>query len=230
MRRKSDEQKKKEGRCLGKGKDYVGQEKANESGSIGTSCMICDPIEGRVVDVLSMGEKEFYFLTRFRDDVKSIQEQMKMDDLVILRSICFDYGFCIPRNTISTDFLITYNDQHQEAFSIKAKRSEFDANLPKYQHNPAAYQRLLIRQFIEKEYWNRQDINRFAPVNIQNCLAYYNQSSVSDVESMLKYLIAHKFIKVKMSEGYINFSKIATLYEDEIVQKYMEVTRHGETK
>lgn len=51
---KSDKSKLREGRCIGEGKGYIGFIKANEASSIGTSCMIYDPIEKRTVDVLSM--------------------------------------------------------------------------------------------------------------------------------------------------------------------------------
>ena len=78
MKQKSDAKKRQEGRCLGTGNLYVGFIKANEIGSIGTSTAIYDPIAERTVDTLSMGEKEFFWIMRFRDDVAQIQEQMML--------------------------------------------------------------------------------------------------------------------------------------------------------
>ena len=56
LKRKSDKTKLAEGRCLGGGDQYIGFIKANEIGSIGTSSAVYDPIAGRTVDTLSMGE------------------------------------------------------------------------------------------------------------------------------------------------------------------------------
>ena len=77
MKQKSDAKKRQEGRCLGTGDLYVGFIKANEIGSIGTSTAVYDPIAERTVDTLSMGEKEFFWIMRFRDDVAQMDSAFR---------------------------------------------------------------------------------------------------------------------------------------------------------
>lgn len=210
MKRKSDKTKLAEGRCLEGGNQYVGFIKANEIGSIGTSTEIPDPIAGRTVDVLSMGEKEFFYIMRFRDDVDLIQEQMRLSSEVV-RKICEEHGFRIPQNTLSTDFLVTFYDGSRTAYSIKSGINEF---------NPQAssYNALLIRQYIELEYWKRhgvkfqivlrENLNGILAANIANCMAYYNSAHVVSEETMLKYLVAHKAVQIPMDQKIIRFASL----------------------
>lgn len=218
MKRKSDKKKLAEGRCLGGGDQYVGFIKANEIGSIGTSTEIHDPISGRTVDVLSMGEKEFFWIMRYRDDVVRIQEQMVLSSETV-RKICEEHGFRIPRNRLSTDSLITFCDGSRIAYSIKSGINEFNPQSPNYND-------LLIRQYIELEYWKRynvkfqivlrENLNGVLAANIANCMAYYALAHVENEETMLKYLVAHKAVSIPMDREIVRFASLVKGNEEKI--------------
>lgn len=214
MRQKSDKKKILEGRCLGEGSDYVGFIKANEGKSIGTAVEIYDPIADRTVDVLSTNEKNFFWILRFRDDVSEIREQMIMNPDIV-REICKENDFRVPIKCLSTDFLVTYTDGSMTAYSVKDNRDIFDLNKVD-DRKRAARERLLIRQYIEKEYWSRhgvefrivfgQELNKILSYNIQTCMSFYNGRYLSDEESVLKYLVAHKMIRIEMDKEPIKFA------------------------
>lgn len=229
MKQKSDKKKILEGRCLGEGSDYIGFFKANEAKSIGTSCMIYDPIAGRTVDALSMGEKEFFYIMRYRDDVETIREQMRMDSETV-RCICVKHGFRIPRNVLSTDFLITFRDGSMTAYSIKAGMKEFDPGSP-------GYKKLLIRQYIELEYWKqygadfqivlRERLNRTLAVNVEHCFSFYDPACVTDEESMLKCLVAHKVVRVPMEKEIVRYASLVKGHEPEIRTLFERWRKNG---
>lgn len=235
MKKKSDKKKLQEGRCLGEGSEYVGFLKANEAKSIGTSCAIWDPIAARTVDVLSMGEKEFFYIMRFRDDVTEIKEQMRLSQEIV-EQICQNHGFRVPRHILSTDFLVTFKDGKCEAYSIKAGHDEFNRESPKYRNNPKLYERLLIRQYVEKEYWRmhgvdfkivfREDLNKILALNIEQCLSVYDSRYITHEESMLRYLVAHKIIRIPMEQRRICFTQMVKGYEAEVRRLY-ERSCHG---
>ena len=222
MKQKSDAKKMQDGRCLGTGDLYVGFIKANEIGSIGTSTAVYDPIAERTVDTLSMGEKEFFWIMRFRDDVEQIQEQMMLSSETV-RNICEEHGFRIPRNVLSTDFLITFRNGSRIAYSIKSGAEEFNPDSPKYQT-------LLVRQYIEMEYWKRygidfrivlrENLNKTLAVSIEHCMAYYDPAHVQGEEAMLKYLVAHKAVSVPMDREILRFAGLVRGNEEKIRETY----------
>lgn len=196
--------------------------KANEIGSIGTSTAIYDPIAERTVDTLSMAEKEFFWIMRFRDDVAQIQEQMMLSSETV-RNICEEHGFRIPRNVLSTDFLITFRNGSRIAYSIKSGAEEFNPESPKYQT-------LLVRQYIEMEYWKRygidfrivlrENLNKTLAVNIEHCMAYYDSAHVTGTETMLKYLVAHKAVSIPMDGEIVRFASLVRGNEENIRETY----------
>ncbi len=222
LKQKSDTKKRQEGRCLGTGELYVGFIKANEIGSIGTSTAIYDPIAERTVDTLSMGEKEFFWIMRFRDDVEQIQEQMMLSSETI-RNICEEHGFRIPRNVLSTDFLITFRNGSRIAYSIKSGAEEFNPDSPKYQT-------LLVRQYIEMEYWKRygidfrivlrENLNKTLAVNIEHCMAYYDPAHVQSEEAMLKYLVAHKALAIPLDREIVRFAGLVKGNEEKVRESF----------
>lgn len=232
---KSDKAKLKEKRCLGEGPDYVGFIKANEAKSIGTATEIYDPIAERTVDVLSISEKWFYWITRYRDDVKEIQEQMVLNPEVV-KEICEEYGFPIPTRYLSTDFLVNYTDGTSTAYSIKTDRQIFDKENMRYKKRNSAYENFLIRQFIEKEYWRRHgiifriifgnELNTVLARNIRTCMGFYDRKYVTDTESKLKYLLAHKHIQIEMDKEPLNFVRLAKDMRDTIEYLYAGVTNN----
>lgn len=229
MKQKSDKKKLQEQRCIGSGSEYVAFIKANEAKSIGTATQIYDPVAKRTVDVLSVGEEEFFWILRFDDNVLEIQEQMVMASEYV-NSICIKNGFARPKHLLSTDFLVTYQNGSQIAYSIKASREEFDPKNDKYWNNPKRLIQLLERQTIEMEYWKlhgvkfkivfKEDMNHVFSRNIANVMKYYNEKYVTeDKVDRLKYLIAHKQIAVDMETEPLPFLKLANTYKQEIEAK-----------
>lgn len=226
MRQKSDKKKLQEGRCLGEGSDYVGFLKANEAKSTGTSTQVYDPIADRMVDVLSMGEKRFFWIMRYRDDVKEIKEQMVLNPDTV-RKICEKNGFRVPGRCLSTDFLVTYKDGSSVAYSVKSDRKVLDKDTYK---NPGSYEELLIRQYIEKCYWEQHgvdfhivfsnELNTVMAQNVSACMLFYDRKYVTDTESKLKYLIAHKKIWIPMEQEILNFAGLAGAARDKIEELY----------
>lgn len=222
MKQKSDAKKIQEGRCLGTDDLYVGFIKANEIGSIGTSTAVYDPIAERTVDTLSMGEKEFFWIMRFRDDVEQIQEQMMLSSETV-RNICKEHGFRIPRNVLSTDFLITFRDGSRIAYSIKSGADDFNPDSPKYQS-------LLVRQYIEMEYWKRYAID-FRIVlrenRIKRSRLTLSTAWLITIRHMcrawkpcLKYLVAHKAVSVPMDREIIRFAGLVKGNEEKVRESF----------
>ena len=157
--------------------------------------------------------------------METIREQMAMASQII-QEICEEHGFRKPTNVWTTDFLITYKDGSKVAYSIKSDRSEFDPDSDKNRNHPRKYNKLLIRQFVEKEYWERHgvefrivfrnELNRVLSGNIAICLSFYNPMYVTDAESMMKCLIAHKVIRVPMDKEAVPFAKEVKGRETEI--------------
>ena len=174
------------------------------------------------MDTLSMGEKEFFWIMRFRDDVAQIQEQMMLSSETV-RNICEEHGFRIPRNVLSTDFLITFRNGSRIAYSIKSGTDDFNPDSPKYG-------KLLIRQYIEMEYWKRygidfrivlrESLNKTLAVNIEHCMAYYDAAHVQSEETMLKYLVAHKAVSVPMDREIMRFAGLVRGNEQNIRETY----------
>ena len=226
MRQKSDKKKLAEGRGLGVGSDYVGFIRANEAKSTGTATEIYDPIADRTVDVLSMGEKYFFWIMRYRDDVKEIREQMVLNPDTV-RKICEAKEFRVPIKCLTTDFLVTYKDGSSVAYSVKSDRKVLDKDTYR---NPGSYEELLIRQYIEKCYWEQHgvdfrivfsnELNTVMAQNVAACMLFYDRKYVTDTETKLKYLIAHKKIQIPMEQEILNFAGLAEAARDKLEELY----------
>lgn len=227
MREKSDINKILEGRCQKLGIDYVGMKKANESHSFGSATQIYDPIANRTVDTLSTGEKYFFWLLRFDDDVVEIYEQMLMLPKVVAK-VAVENNLHKPKNLLSTDFVVRYKDGTIKAYSIKESRNAFKKSCCKSENT---WKRNIRRQILEKRYWEAleiewelvfsEELNRHKAENISAVMKFYNQCDVTTLDHMYRYLIAHKIILVDM-EKHIPFAKIANKYELEIRKIYEE--------
>lgn len=232
MKEKSSINKILEGRCLGSESEYVGMKKANESHSTATAVEIYDPIADRTVDVLSMGEMNFFWQTRFDDNVDQIKEQIYLQPEIVTQ-IATELNIMAPVEVLTTDFLVIYKDGSKKAYSIKYSRKEFDKETCK---NERLWRKNMRRQMLEKAYWNSfgiewkivfsEELNYKRSTNIQAVMKCYDRKSVSTPDQMYRYLIAHKYILVDMEE-YIPFAQIAGMYEAEITELYEEVTGHG---
>lgn len=187
--------------------------KARNTYGRGTRANVIDWKTGRIIECLSQGEKLVFFCLRWNDSVIDIREQVPMDsDLV--RMTAEELGLRVPRNELSTDFLVTYHDGSMRAFSIK--NSEEDI------------QKISVakRQVLEKHYWKRlhvpwtlvykTDINRIYADNIRICVRYYDPSSVSDRLSLIAHKISRKEIVVDMESAVLDFRALADRYLKEV--------------
>ena len=129
----------------------------------------------------------------------------------------------IPRNRLSTDFLITFRDASRTAYSIKSSSDDFNPDSPKYG-------KLLIRQYIELEYWKRygvdfrivlrENLNKTLAANIEHCMAYYDSAHVTGTETMLKYLVAHKAVSIPMDGEIVRFASLVRGNEEKIREAF----------
>ena len=128
MRRKSDKSKQKEGYGTGHGADYKPYIRTAEFNSSGTCANPVDWKTGRTVQLLSQGEKYFWYLMRWNDHVTDIREQfpLPVEDTM---QIAEQYGIQHPRKgselaIMTSDFLVDFDDNTQGVFSIKASKAE----------------------------------------------------------------------------------------------------------
>ena len=233
MKMKSDRTKLAEKRCLGEGPDYTGFILARESGSIGTAVSVYDPIAGRKVELLSQGEAELFWIIRFRDGVKEIKEQMMLAPEIVAE-ICTEFEFRKPSHILSTDLLVEYENGNMTAYSVKSDRSAlFQPNL-----EPRKQRRILERQKIEQEYWRRHgaefkivfrtDLNPVYTRNVEAAMAFYDPRFVNSEEDMLKYLVAHKKIRIDMENGPVPYARLCRELPD-IKARYRMALRDGNT-
>lgn len=201
MRHISEERKLKEGRGTGEGADYKPWIKVSEARSVGTSTIAIDYKHGRQIHLLSRGEKYYYYLYRWRDDVLDIQEQYPLN-IDITQKIARKLGFMHPTEKgepvhMTTDLLVTYDDGTFEAISVKSDRSVLE--------DPRTAEKLAI----EKTYWllkgvpyricYTEDVNIEEARNIIDVTRCYDDDKVWDDVSLLRHLISHKIINVDMT-------------------------------
>lgn len=238
MKQKSDRKKLEEGRCQGLGEAYVPLIKAREANSYGYASQLYDPVTGRTCDTLSTGEQLSFWLFRFNPRIKDIREQFVLPGHIVDR-ICEKNGFDKPRNLLSLDFILTYVDGKQEGISVKKSPDEFDeSKAPNRTERKRVKQNIIIqsiyRLYCEEVGYDfsliyRTDIERDkgkAARNIRAVLKYYDPESVTTVDQMYKYLIAHRYITVDLESGYIHFAAFAREHETEIKKLYKKVTEN----
>lgn len=221
-RRKSNKKKLEEGRCQGIGPDYVPFYKANEGGSRGTASMIPDPVEQRMVHVLSDTEKMLYHLLRWDEETEHIREQYLLDADRI-NDVRRELGYSqVPKSAcFTTDFLVDYRDGSQHAYSVKFSSQQFDVKSREYAGRESAYARLIERQNTERLYWESQGVpfsivtrddlmkHRIQIKNIAFIMQFYNPLFITNTEQKLLYLIAHHIVIVPMEEEFINPKQLA---------------------
>lgn len=241
---KSSKNKIKEGRCQGIGESYVPFYTANEARSIGTASMIPDPIEHRMVHVLSTTEEDLYYLLRWDDRTLYIREQYLLNTERI-NDIRRQLGLkqCPQTTCYTTDFLVDHIDGTQHAYSVKWKMDVFNPNSVQYKGKKNRYAQMIERQKIEQLYWESQDvsfsiitsehINRTLSKNINFVMGFYEPTFISTREQKLMYLIAHKIVEINMEETLINPKQLTESVSFDIDSMYekalsMKTERIGE--
>ena len=206
-----------EGRCRGIGEDYTGFKKANESHSRGAAVEIFDPISGRTVDVLSNGERYLFWNRRYDEHVVEIREQHLLHPGIVAKSAA-ELHINIPKEILSTDLLVLYDDGKIVAHSVKKKRREIDPDTARGRKN-------IRRQALEMRHWQilgvdfrivfTEEMDRRRAENIEAVMVYYDAAWVQTPDQMYKYLIAHHVVDVDLSKQ-IPFAKIAHENKEEI--------------
>lgn len=215
----SDETKFMEGRCMRLGKYWVAWIKVNEFSSLGTRCILIDWKTGRQVQCLSLGERAFYLINRWDDDILDINEQVVLykDSSPLIKGtteIAEELGvkaIAYGKKCTTSDFRIFYSDGSVKVFSFKSSEDEVFA--PK---NVRLRQRLAI----EKAYWEsqspsvpwelayRSEVNFTLADNIAMVTRFYDRKKVFDDVSYLKHLIATKQVTVDMESEILNFGEM----------------------
>lgn len=209
------------GRCRGAGEDYVGFKKANESHSRGAAAELYDPIAKRTVDVLSNGERYLFWDRRYDEQVVEIREQHLLHPGIVAKSAA-ELHISIPKEILSTDLLVLYDDGKIAAYSVKKDRREIDPHTAKGRKN-------IRRQALELRHWQKlgvefrivftDEMDRRRAENIEAVMVYYDPAWVQTPDQMYKYLIAHHIVDVDLSRQ-IPFAKIAHDNEEEISTLY----------
>lgn len=214
MRRKSEKTKNTLNMGKGSGKKYKPRIQVGEFGSSGTAARVVDWKTGRVVHLLSQNEVYAWYILRWQDDVIDINEQYPLD-LEMTQDLCEQYGIKHPAYkgapvVMTTDLFVTTN-KDKLAISIKSNKHLSDRSIEKL--------------FIEQKYWESKkvpwklltadDIDFTYAYNIRDVVTFYNEKVFPDDISRLKYLIAHKQIKVDLSQK-INWRELCSQIMEEL--------------
>lgn len=214
MRRKSEKTKNTLNMGKGSGGNYKPRIQVGEFGSSGTAARVVDWKTGRVVHLLSQNEVYAWYILRWQDDVIDINEQYPLI-LEDTQNLCEQYGIKHPSYkgspvAMTTDLLVTTN-KDKLAISIKSNKHLSDRSLEKL--------------FIEQKYWESkkvpwklltaEDIDFTYAYNIRDVVTFYNEKVFPDDISRLKYLIAHKQIKVDLSQK-INWRELCSQIMEEL--------------
>lgn len=217
----SDKTKFKQGRCTRLGPYWVAWTWATEFSSMGNRAIIIDWKTGRQVHCLSLGERIWYMINRWKNNITDINEQV-----VLYKDSVYDMDppligtteiagrLDLPainggRSCTTSDFRVFYDDGSVEIVSIKP--SEEAVQGPKHQN---------IRNHlaIEEAYWLNQsipwrleysdDLNQILADNISLVTQYYDENEVFDDISYLKHLIATKQVVVDMESRVLDFGEM----------------------
>ena len=147
-----------EGRGQGTGKDYIPFVMIHDIPSKGICTRVTGTTVGRVHHLLSRNELAFFYILDYDTAVVDIREQfplLDMDDpldLVPVVELAESLGIIYPRDPVSrfpyvmtSDFLVTYADGTERAFSIKESK-EFSKK------------RVRELQQLERSYWENRNV------------------------------------------------------------------------
>lgn len=213
MRRVTEARKQKECRGTGEGVNYIPYIFTRELNSQGTCYNPVDWKNGRQMQFMSQGELYAYYILRWNDDVVDIREQFPLE-LARTLQIADYYNIRHPKDRstrMTTDMLVFYQDGTCEAISVKAAKADLD--------NVRTVEKLTI----EKKYWEAastqfrmifkaENINRVLANNIRLATEFYSLALVQDEVSLMKHIIANKYIEVDMTSKILNFSELANRY------------------
>ena len=216
----TEKRKIKEKRGQGVGADYKPWIYVREVKSDGTSSEPVDWINGRTCQLLSQGEKYLWYYLHWDDSVKNIYEQYPLN-LDTTTEIAVNAGIRPMQNGnqhMTTDLYVEYQNGHYEAFSVKDSRKVLND------------ERTNELQFVEMQYWEqkgipwhlvfKEDLDAVYVQNLEIVTTFYDINDVHDVFSYIKYLIAHKYIKVDLHRKLLNVNDIYSSDKEHIDESY----------
>lgn len=191
---------------MGSGVDYKPYITTSEFNSQGTTSVIRDWKTGRGVHCLSQGEMLLYYILRWDDTNIDIQEQFPLD-FESTCSVAVSMNIHPPKDTMTTDMVVTKTNGDIIAYSVKASN-----NLNRRQ---------LELLCIEKQYWlnkgaayhliYKNDLNKILASNIRLVTEFYDSSYVFDTISAIKHKIAIKEISIDMESQLIDTGTLLSL-------------------
>lgn len=176
--------------------------KANKSSSTGVACIIPDYKTGRAVHLLSQGEKYYWYLLRWQDDVETIEEQYELD-LKITQEICEELNIRHPRvkgqlKPFTSDLVVTKTDGSKEVYSVKNNRKMLDKD------------RTVEKLYVEKMYWNKlgikfklvfkDDVDMVVVNNIIDVTSAYKKENIFSIHDLIRHKIANKKLMVDLTK------------------------------
>lgn len=195
---------------MGTERDYKPYITTSEFNSVGTTSVVRDWKTGRGVHCLSQGEMYLFYILRWDDTNIDIREQCPLDYDETIK-ISNEMGFSKPKDTMTTDMLVTKEDGSYVAYSVKA-----DRNLTRRQ---------LQLLCVEKRYWLnhgadyhlvfKSDLNAILVSNIRLVTEFYDEKLVFDKMSAIKHKIAIKEYKVDMEHEILDEKILTRLLEEQ---------------
>ena len=213
MRRKSDKSKLKQGYGTGRLGNYKPYIRVSEFNSPGTCANPIDWKTGRTVHLLSQVEKQFWYMLRFSNQIYDVREHFPLD-LEETKKLANKLGIPHPHNdkgycVMTTDFLVDLKNGEQLALSL-------DSNITVEQTKSKS--KKVEYRYLEKEYWNEKGIdwilvpkdaiNKIYAKNIEDVTYYYSYEYVTDDISLVKHLIANKYLMVDMATDLLDYKEI----------------------
>lgn len=188
-------------------KKYIPSIFAKEIKGLSSPCVIVDYKTGRQIHLLSQCEKKAWYFLRFDDEVEEIYEQFSLD-LEITLELAEEYGLKHPGNkstAMTTDFFVVKKHGYA-AYSVKSDCSILDNK------------REVEKQILENMYWELFDIefhvifaaelDKHLIKNIMEVVKCYNKSRIFNEYDEIRYMIAHKIIKVDLYQDGIDYEKV----------------------
>ncbi len=219
-------------RGFGRYESYIPWIAASEFSSVGTTAEFSDWKHKRTIQCLSDGEKQLYYILRWKDAVDDINEQYPLP-IEDTKEICKKLGIKHPggdERHMTSDFLVWLKDGSRRVYSIKASWKDVRAELCASEKEKAIAERNIRHLAVEKYYWEeyekvpwrlvvKEDLDHDYAENIRRAVLYYNLDDVHDRTSAIKYLVATKQIVVDLHEKEFDFNLLAS---DNEVQKALE--------
>lgn len=141
-----------EGRGQGEGHEYKPWIRIQDFASQGVISRIAGSKTGRVHHLMSMREKDYFFLLEWSDEVVDIREQFPLVDLELAVQLALEAGIRYPRDSISNfPYVLTCDFMIRTRNGFKARTVKPSSALDNA--------RTLEKLELERRYWARKGID-----------------------------------------------------------------------